>query len=68
MTTGTERQTDRVCLPVVGSGEDGDTFSFVGNFISFLFHLVTPDDKICVRERVGVEEGRGVRGWEGCVG
>ena len=57
-----------MCLPVVGSGEDSNTFSFVGHFISFLFHLMTADYKICGREGGGLEEGRGVTGWEGCVG
>ena len=54
----TQRQTDGVCLPVVRSREDSDTFSSVGHFISFLFYLVTPDNKIWVGEG-------GERGWEG---
>ena len=45
MATHRDRQ-NRACLPVVRSREDSDTFSSVGHFISFLFYLVTPDNKI----------------------
>ena len=61
--TTPQRQTNGACLPVVRSGEDSDTFSSVGHFISFLFHLVTPDDKIWVGERVGRGDERVGRRW-----